>query len=448
MLTLLLISLAVGIALMLIGIQRGRFSAGMPLAYFLGLSLIHVPGAAVYVDFPKWDGQAYWTQLGFEQTVTGMVAFLIGVLIARYTSFQSRLPQPPKVFSAPELAVLDRIALLYVFGGIGYFLLSSFISIPSLNSLIAQLSSLIIVGSSLRLWVARQQRDYVKFWVVVLLLPFLPAITIIRGGFIAIGTYWLLSSVSFAFAQSKQRSGYFLVAPLVVFLGLSVFVNYMASRTEYRAAAWIRQVGLEERIERFGNMFRNFEWYDSENSKHREVIDSRLNQNLIVGAAVDRLSSGAVDFANGSTIVDIVIALIPRALWPDKPQVGGGGTVVRDFTGMKFADGTSVGAGQVLEFYVNFGFWGVVGGFLIYGWLIGWMDFRIMDSLNKGDQKGFLLWFMMCLALLQPGGNLLEVVTSVVGSGITAKAIGYFVNRRFATQKMKSAIQLTLHQRG
>jgi hypothetical protein len=178
-------------------------------------------------------------------------------------------------------------------------------------------------------------------------------------------------------------------------------------------------------------MFRNFEWYDSENWKHREVIDGRLNQNLIVGAAIDRLETGAVNFANGSTIVDMAISLIPRALWPDKPQVGGGGTVVRDYAGMRFAEGTSVGAGQVLEFYINFGTWGVIGGFLLYGWLIGWMDLRIMQSLNRGDQKGFLLWFMTCLALLQPGGNLLEIVTSVVGSAITAYAFGYFLNRRF-----------------
>ena len=52
-------------------------------------------------------------------------------------------------------------------------------------------------------------------------------------------------------------------------------------------------------------------------------------------------------------------------------QAGGGGTIVQDFTGIEFADGTSVGAGQVLEFYVNFGTWGVIGGFLLFGWLIG-----------------------------------------------------------------------------
>ncbi len=46
---------------------------------------------------------------------------------------------------------------------------------------------------------------------------------------------------------------------------------------------------------------------------------------------------------------------IPRALWPNKPVVGGSGDLVSTYTGIRFADGTSVGIGQVLESFVNFG---------------------------------------------------------------------------------------------
>jgi hypothetical protein len=70
MLVLLLIWFAVCICLLFIGMQKQGSSAGLPLAYFLGLSLIHVPGAILYLDS---DGS--WTQLGFEQTVIGMVSF-------------------------------------------------------------------------------------------------------------------------------------------------------------------------------------------------------------------------------------------------------------------------------------------------------------------------------------------------------------------------------------
>jgi len=431
MLTLLAIWLAVCIALMLIGHGGRLHSAGMPLAYFLGLSLIHTPGAAVYIDFPKWDELAIRTEAGFEETVTGMVAFLIGVMIVRSIATHKSASRIPKFWPPSQLAALDRLALLYLFGGICYFFLGSFVAIPSVGAAIAALASLLVVGSSLRLWVARQEKNSTKLWLSISLLPLLPLITVIRGGFIGFGTYWLLSIVSFSYAQSKQRLGYFLIAPILVFVGLSVFVNYMASRTAFRQAAWFQQVSIEERFDRVLDIFRNFEWYDSASTKQREVIDGRLNQNLLVGAASERLKLGAVNYANGATLVNMAIGLIPRALWPGKPQVGGGGTVVEDFTGIRFAEGTSVGAGQVLEFYINFGTWGVIGGFLLYGSLIGWMDLRIMERLEQGDQTGFLLWFTVCLALLQPGGNLLEVVVSAAGSAITSLTLGYFLKRRF-----------------
>ncbi len=426
MLSLFVVWLLVFIAVMSIG--WGRLpSAGMPLAYFLGLSLIHAPGAAVYIDFPQWDALAIRTQVGFEQTVLGMVAFLVGVLIARRTGEQRK--SSPAPWTDDDLKRMDRLALRYLFGGVCYFFLGSFISIPSLGAAIAALSSLIVVGSSLRLWVAREQGNHAKLWLSLSLVPLLPLITIIRSGFIGFGVYWLLAIVSFFYAQSKRRLLYFAISPLFVFIGLSFFVNYMASRAAYREATWYNDTTFAARVEGAFGMFRNFEWYDSTNSKHREVIDGRLNQNLLVGAAAERLQMGMVDFANGSTFVTMALGLIPRALWPNKPQVGGGGTVVTDFTGIDFAEGTSVGAGQVLEFYVNFGTLGVIGGFLIYGWLIGWMDLRTMQMLAEGNQKGVLLWFTVCLALLQPGGNLLEVTVSAAGSAIVSQIIGHFLNR-------------------
>src|SRR5262249_25972476 len=115
MVILLAIWLAVGIGLILS--QGTRRSAGLPLAYFLGLSLIHIPGAMLYLDGNE-IGSADLTKNGFEQTVIGMTAFLAGVLIAKKTGLVARSSASlnggvAHALSSPSVDRLDRIGLVY-----------------------------------------------------------------------------------------------------------------------------------------------------------------------------------------------------------------------------------------------------------------------------------------------------------------------------------------------
>src|SRR6476646_8442030 len=77
---LLLIWAAAGLVLAWLVNWRGG-SAGLPLAYFLGLSLIHVPGAVLHYNGEELNAAA--TKIGFEQTIIGIVAFVIGTAFAR-----------------------------------------------------------------------------------------------------------------------------------------------------------------------------------------------------------------------------------------------------------------------------------------------------------------------------------------------------------------------------
>lgn len=370
MLILSVIWCAVGIGFVLVS---RRSSAGIPLAYFLGLSLIHVPGAMLQLNVTDVSLDALATQVGFEQTVIGMVAFLCAVIIARSTAFARRpwrlaLIETPQVLSPDEAAVADRCAFLYLgIGGIAYFVVLPLIgSVATITSVISSLGSLVIVGLCLRLWVARETGNLRKFWFTVILLPLLPLVGVVQSGFIGYGTFWILAILSFVFCQSKRRLGYVLIAPAVIYIGLSAFVSYMAAREEIRAVAWDKTKALSDRIGPVeGAFLRSLAWFDASNPKHRQLITARLNQNLLTGVAAARFDAGQREYAQGATLGAMIFALIPRAIWPEKPTIGGGGNVVHDFTGIKFARGTSVGAGQVFEFYVNFGTLGVIGGFSI-----------------------------------------------------------------------------------
>jgi hypothetical protein len=421
--------------MLLLGMGR-QPSAGMPLAYFCGLSLIHTPGAAAYLGSPTWDGEAQRTFIGFQLTIIGLFAFLAGVLAIRAVQFSHS--RPAAIAANIDFAKLDKISRIYLLIGVGYFGMGSLFTIPSMGAFVAALSFMLAVGFSIRLWVARQQRNSIKFWLTIALLPMLPLITVVKQGFIGFGTYWVIAVLSFISAQSRRRFFPFLVAPIVIFAGLSFFVTYMESRTALRKAIWFEQVGLTQRLDRFLTIFENFQWFDLDDRLQREAVVGRLNQNVLVGYAAERIKAGSVDYANGETLSDMAVALIPRALWPDKPQVGGGGNVVTTYTGLGFAHNTSVGAGQVLEFYINFGTIGVIGGFLIWGALISFLDLRICQNLVENNPKAFLRHYLICLALIQPGGNLVEIVVSVFGCAITSEIVANLVLPRRGREAAKA----------
>ncbi len=74
-------------------------------------------------------------------------------------------------------------------------------------------------------------------------------------------------------------------------------------------------------------------------------------------------------------------------------------------TGLRFAAGTSVGAGQALEFYVNFGWAGVVIGFVLLGLVLGALDAGLGTGLSQGDGRRVLTAALPGLALLQLAGT-------------------------------------------
>ena len=105
--------------------------------------------------------------------------------------------------------------------------------VPSATAIISSIGSLIVVGVCLRLWVAQEGRDRLKFWITIALLPLLPLFTLIQAGFVGFGTHWALIISTFIFAQSRRHLLYLFLAPVVVYVGMSVFVNYMDARVRH-----------------------------------------------------------------------------------------------------------------------------------------------------------------------------------------------------------------------
>jgi hypothetical protein len=175
--------------------------------------------------------------------------------------------------------------------------------------------------------------------------------------------------------------------------------------------------------------FSQAEFFNINEDEHLERIDLRLNQNWLVGAAVHHIDSGRVKYAMGETLLQAVISLVPRAIWPGKPVSAGSGDLVTQYTGYYFAEGTSVGVGQVMEFYINFGQAGVIFGFLFIGFIVALIDQRAGECFTKSDWLNFACWYLPGITVTQIGGSLTEVVAGAGAAVAVATAVKYFILR-------------------
>jgi hypothetical protein len=413
--------------------RKGRLSP-MLLTYVAALSAIHVPGVINYLgpaDVLHGDEE---TRLGFEATLLGLAMLLLGSLLARTPIKQLELDagraERRRVRAAGTAARLNNhaLGLLMLVVGVGAYFVAMPIAarIPSMSALISPMGALLILGTWFFVWDAALRRDRGQLALILLMLPLLPASTLLIGGFLGYGVGWLICILAVVYCFWPRRKLFIVVAPIIGYVGLSIGAAYFLERSEIREAVW-GKAEFGERVDSMMQIFERFEPYSLENMEHVKVIDDRLNQNFLVGSGIFSHQDGYTGLHFGSTVP--IWALVPRAVWPDKPQVGGGLDLVSDFTGIHFVDGTSVGTGHVMEFYMNFGWYGIMVGFLAMGFIIARLDKLLVDGFRDQDLPAILMAGLVGMALLQPGGNLMEMFVSAVGAIVVAKVTAYVVMR-------------------
>jgi hypothetical protein len=397
-------------------------SAGLPFIYLLSLSMIHWFGGLIYAlpwyqptaaDLLSQGISRANVVAGFNESVYGIIGFGLGSTIMA-TSVLKML-KPSWLYELPRQPNL-KLPKTYIF--LGLFLAVILIplsGLPGFNAISTSAVSLFIVALCLACWKAWYTNDQRAFIVWLTIACSAPLISVPTLGFISSGAAASLVVLVFVFNFYRPRWKVILIALLALVLGLSVFVTYLRDRNEIRAKVWGGQ-SSETRIEQVWQTISKFEIFDPFKQQHLEAIDRRLNQNVLVGQAAVFMSNGGVNYAGGETLGQAVLGVVPRILWPDKPVFAGSGDIVSRYTGKTFAVGTSVGVGQVLEFYINFGSWGVFFGFLAFGTVVRIFDIVAGKKLVSGNWVGFVSWFLPGLGLIQPGGSLVEVVSSTSAS--------------------------------
>jgi hypothetical protein len=421
------------ILIMMITRQRKHTAGvGLVLAYILNMWMIHWAASVLYV-LPWYDGpNLNYTVSGTEQSLYAVAAFAFGsVALAPFIVDSGFLPRSTGVHISDP-----RLPKMYLgMGVVFYVLLSTALGrLPSVTAVVSTGQSLAVVGLSLCCLQAWQRAQYNELALWLLLTFSLPFFTIITRGFIGYGAVAALSVLLFLSNFARSRIGVIVVGVFLAYGAISVYVTYMRDRTEIRTSVW-GGASLSDRFSTLGQTAGGFEWFDPVNNEHLVRIDDRLNQSYLVGAAVAHLEQNH-DFAHGETLVDALYALVPRALWPDKPIGAGSGNLVSRFTGFYYDNSiTSVGIGSVMEFYINFGTTGVLIGFMVLGVVVTCLDILATERLVNGDLNGFVMFFLPGLSFLQVGGQLVEVTAGAAGAIIVA----LIVNKYFQKMQAKAA---------
>ena len=413
-------------AIVLLRHWRPGAGVGLVFTYVLSFGVMHWLAATIYL-LPWYGGPRLdFTASGLREAAIAMIAFAVGSEITLAILRRRHIDLTGD--TEPEEKPVDgRLVTLYlVAGAVLYGVILPLASrLPSVTAFASAGSTLVVVGVSLKCWNSWVRGAGPRLWLWLAATSVFPLMTLITQGFLGYGFAAMLTIFAFVASIFRPRWRVIVAGLILAYGGLSVYVTYMRDRSDIRAVVWAGGA-VDARVTQVTDTFVNLEWFDLSNEEHLHRIDGRLNQDYLIGAAVAYIGDGSASYAKGGTFWQAIIALVPRALWPNKPIVGGSGNLVSDYTGFRFAEGTSVGIGQVMESYVNFGTTGVMIGFVLIGAALALTDRMSYLRLSQGSAYGFLLWYLPGLSLLQVGGSFMEV-TSTAGAALgVAVALNYF----------------------
>jgi hypothetical protein len=406
-------------------VRRDRMSLGLPIAYLFLLLLIHVPGAFAHLVGGDLLLDTALTEIGIGFTAIGAVCFVLGVGLTRITRADGATPRINERFDAVRLSMQSAVerhkfSLFCLYAGWFFTYGLSFLrSIPTLGAAIEKGGGIWMLGVMLGLRDALQRRDHKWTWIWLGSLAVYPIMMLLLGGFLSYGSTAAIIVLS-ALAISTRNHWKVVVGFIVaVVLGFTMFLSYFEHRDAIRDAVW-GGASLEERAQRSWDMVTDLGMFDSSNQAHLNAFDQRLNQNYFTGLAASRIEHGQAEFLRGRSLWEGVIAVVPRALWPDKPVGAGSGRIVTEMTGLVLDENTSWGVGNVMEFQINFGVPGVIFGFLIVGWLLGTLDRNAAVAESRSEYGRVILFFLPAVALANPGGSIVELVGGSISALIAA----------------------------
>ena len=308
----------IGLAAALKTRDPSRYGVGLTLTFILNMAMNHWFGAVVCLLPWYLPSGADFVAIGFELSTLGIIGFAVGCfVVAPFVSpdHDDGADEPINIWPWHP-----RVLRIYVLVGIGSYAAMALGAsrVPSLTAVLSAGFNFVLVAVCLAMWYAQLRGEHTRQHLLLAAAFALPFFTMVTQGFLGYGIGYLILVFSFYLLLSRHRVKLLLVALPLVFLGLSFYVTYMRDRNEIRETVWGGQA-YESRVDAIWRMCTTMEIFDPFDIRHLGRIDVRLNQNRLVGAAALRLQNTA-GYAHGETLWMALFAVIPRAIWADKPN--------------------------------------------------------------------------------------------------------------------------------
>lgn len=415
-------------------LQRYNFlTVGLPMAFLL-IFFLNNCGGFVYIlpwytltksSLLQGGNSFIVNQLGFVQTTCFLVTFTIGSIfggswLRRNIHFKKR-----KYYA--KFVNYSLYHRLYLYVGIAfYFLYFVFktINLSSVSSLFAQglpLCAAAICIGCFDAQIAGDKRRY--FYLLLLASTVFPILTLVIQGFISYASSAVSYVWGFVLVRQRLKWRHFFIFIAVFYLTLSIYVSYMQIRDNVRSIVWSGG-DYSSRFDVVGKSLQSIQLFDIFNNDHLQLIDKRLNLNILVGQSVQYLDK-TNKYANGETLYAAILAPIPRLLWPEKPTIAGGSQLVTRYSGRTFQPGVSVAMGYVMEMYANFGTIGVLIGGYVFGMILRLIDIVASEHLFRGELLLFFTWFLPGLTIIQPERIISVSIGAAAISFVLVKVINY-----------------------
>jgi len=262
-----------------------------------------------------------------------------------------------------QLSFRPKTGVILIVSGICFYFIK--VLTPGPLAAVANFGYLLIFPGLL--YVHYQPKFKGKMW-IYLLVSFFFIRDALNTGMFTVSFYMSLTIVSFFLLQKKIR---FPVKLLAVAGAVSALFVLQLVKGSFRKSTW-KDNYAGSRTELFQNLIveraSNFNQIFSEETFFPIYV--RLNQGWTTALVIRRIPA-VQPYDGGASIVSTMAAsIIPRVLWPDKPESGGVYNM-QHFAGFRIK-GWSVNIGPVGEAYGNFGINGGILYMFFFGLCIGW----------------------------------------------------------------------------